>query len=398
MKNLSVLLSAVLIVGMACSPENDVLSTGATPSPPANALGADAATNVPAPAMVDSGNVTVLPPQPTPQSDASVPTAPPNNTPFACLADAFYPCEGEYECPGGMTMVWQCNATGDGVVWIEGTDGESCECRTIAPPATNDAAVVQPSPPDAGTPDFVPKDTTEAGAEPLVPLTDASGKPDVLAAQPDTSAPKDSATSAAPDIGVPNFVLPDAALVKNPDTAPADAISVVLEHDAASALSPDTIPDAKLIALQPEAGPEIGTPDSSLPDIVPNTNLISDAAPDTLLQPDAGCAITVSLTAPATTGPQLHCYSRTIYWSAVGCSPTEFRVTWSKTPGPGCLLRMSDAGTNFIDDYVIVSDPTARSQIVRDSLGPGTYYFKVCQQNGDTCGPCSDDLQIDLTS
>lgn len=79
----------------------------------------------------------------------------------------------------------------------------------------------------------------------------------------------------------------------------------------------------------------------------------------------------------------------TAKWSTVGYSKNGFKVVWSKNPGPTYPTRDGDK-------YTYLSDPNANTATLEAWSGAGTYYARVCEYLGGTCGTYSNEITLSL--
>lgn len=76
-------------------------------------------------------------------------------------------------------------------------------------------------------------------------------------------------------------------------------------------------------------------------------------------------------------------------WKAEGYSKSGFKVVWSKNSGPTYPTRSGDK-------YVYFSDPNVNATTVHAFDGTGTYYARVCEYLGGSCGTYSNEVVINL--
>lgn len=79
----------------------------------------------------------------------------------------------------------------------------------------------------------------------------------------------------------------------------------------------------------------------------------------------------------------------TVKWSTVGYSKNGYKVVWSKNTNPAYPNREGDK-------YVYLSDPNASNATIEAFNGPGTYYVKVCEYLGGSCGAYSNEIATSL--
>jgi len=78
-----------------------------------------------------------------------------------------------------------------------------------------------------------------------------------------------------------------------------------------------------------------------------------------------------------------------VSWSVDGYSENGFKVVWSKTSGPTYPCRSGD-------QYHYLSNPEARNDTINVFDGPGTYFVRVCEYLGGSCGKYSNEIQVTL--
>ncbi|OGG11834.1 hypothetical protein A2Z00_01475 [Candidatus Gottesmanbacteria bacterium RBG_13_45_10] len=78
-------------------------------------------------------------------------------------------------------------------------------------------------------------------------------------------------------------------------------------------------------------------------------------------------------------------------WTVNGTSSQGFKVVWSKNSGPTYPCRSEDSNQYHYD-----SNPEARSNEVGDLETGKTYYFRVCEYLGGTCGTYSNEVSVGL--
>ncbi len=79
-----------------------------------------------------------------------------------------------------------------------------------------------------------------------------------------------------------------------------------------------------------------------------------------------------------------------VSWSVDGYSEKGFKVVWSKNPGPTYPTRSGDK-------YQYFSSPTTTSASLTAFDGNGTYYVRVCEYLGGSCGTYSNQIIVELT-
>lgn len=76
-------------------------------------------------------------------------------------------------------------------------------------------------------------------------------------------------------------------------------------------------------------------------------------------------------------------------WKAEGYSKNGFKVVWSKNSGPTYPTRSGDK-------YIYLSDPNVNATTLYAFDGAGTYYARVCEYLGGSCGTYSNEVAISL--
>ncbi len=79
----------------------------------------------------------------------------------------------------------------------------------------------------------------------------------------------------------------------------------------------------------------------------------------------------------------------TVKWSTVGYSKEGFKIVWSKNPNPTYPTRNGD-------NYSYVADPDTSKISLDDFDGAGTYYARVCEYLGGSCGVYSNEITVSL--
>lgn len=79
-----------------------------------------------------------------------------------------------------------------------------------------------------------------------------------------------------------------------------------------------------------------------------------------------------------------------ISWTTDGYSSMGFKVVWSKNSQPTYPLR------NDQDRYHYESSPDTRNYTINAFSGSGTYFVRVCQYLGGSCGLYSNEIQVNL--
>ncbi|MCA9387107.1 FecR domain-containing protein [Candidatus Dojkabacteria bacterium] len=78
-----------------------------------------------------------------------------------------------------------------------------------------------------------------------------------------------------------------------------------------------------------------------------------------------------------------------VMWAANGYSKQGFKVVWSLVSNPTYPNRSTDK-------YIYLSDPSSSSASVYQFDGPGTYYVRVCEYLGGSCGAYSNQITVEL--
>lgn len=79
----------------------------------------------------------------------------------------------------------------------------------------------------------------------------------------------------------------------------------------------------------------------------------------------------------------------TVKWSTAGYSKNGYKIVWSKNSNPTYPNRDGDK-------YVYLSEPSTSSTTLEAFNGAGTYYVKVCEYLGGSCGTYSNEVTISL--
>jgi hypothetical protein len=74
-----------------------------------------------------------------------------------------------------------------------------------------------------------------------------------------------------------------------------------------------------------------------------------------------------------------------------GYSKSGFKVVWSKNSNPTYPTRSGD-------QYIYLTAPTASSTTLTPFSGTGTYYVRVCEYLGGSCGVYSNQATVHLGS
>lgn len=81
----------------------------------------------------------------------------------------------------------------------------------------------------------------------------------------------------------------------------------------------------------------------------------------------------------------------TVSWVAEGTSDSGYKVVWSMTSGPEYPTRAGD-------EYLYYADSLAIESGELDAFdGDGTYYVRVCEYLGGSCGLYSNEIEVALT-
>jgi len=78
-----------------------------------------------------------------------------------------------------------------------------------------------------------------------------------------------------------------------------------------------------------------------------------------------------------------------VTWTFAGYSKNGFKIVWSKNSNPTYPTRDGDK-------YIYLSEPTATSTTLDAFSGSGTYYVRVCEYLGGSCGVYSNQIQVSL--
>lgn len=76
-----------------------------------------------------------------------------------------------------------------------------------------------------------------------------------------------------------------------------------------------------------------------------------------------------------------------VHWKVDGHSSMGFKVVWSKTAGPTYPNRE-------VDRYQFLDSPSANQAQLEAFDGSGTYYVRICQYLGGSCGTYSNEVKI----
>lgn len=76
-------------------------------------------------------------------------------------------------------------------------------------------------------------------------------------------------------------------------------------------------------------------------------------------------------------------------WTTVGSPKYGYKIVWSKNPNPTYPTRDGDK-------FIYLSDPSASSTILEAFNGTGTYYVRVCDYLGGSCGLFSNEVTTSL--
>jgi hypothetical protein len=80
---------------------------------------------------------------------------------------------------------------------------------------------------------------------------------------------------------------------------------------------------------------------------------------------------------------------KSVHWKTDGTAPQGFKVVWSKVPGPKYPNRDSDR-------YLYLSSSGAADADIEAFDGSGTYYVRVCEYLGGSCGTYSNEVSLTL--
>ena len=78
-----------------------------------------------------------------------------------------------------------------------------------------------------------------------------------------------------------------------------------------------------------------------------------------------------------------------VSWKTEGYSKGGFKIVWSKNVAPTYPTRDGDK-------YTYLSDPSASSTKLEAFNGEGTYYVRVCEYLGGSCGVYSNEITLNL--
>jgi putative peptidoglycan binding protein len=78
-----------------------------------------------------------------------------------------------------------------------------------------------------------------------------------------------------------------------------------------------------------------------------------------------------------------------VHWKVDGHSSMGFKVVWSKTAGPAYPNR-------DVDRYQYFESSAANQAQLEAFDGAGTYYVRVCQYLGGSCGTYSNEVKVQL--
>lgn len=79
----------------------------------------------------------------------------------------------------------------------------------------------------------------------------------------------------------------------------------------------------------------------------------------------------------------------TVSWSANGYSKNGFKIVWSKNAAPTYPTREGD-------QYIYLSDPSAKTTNLEAFDGSGSYHVRVCEYLGGACGVYSNESVTQL--
>lgn len=78
-----------------------------------------------------------------------------------------------------------------------------------------------------------------------------------------------------------------------------------------------------------------------------------------------------------------------VKWQWTGYAKEGFKIVWSKNPNPTYPTRDGDK-------YIHLTDPNAYNTKLEAWNGSGTYYVRVCEYVGGTCGAYSNEIKLSL--
>lgn len=80
---------------------------------------------------------------------------------------------------------------------------------------------------------------------------------------------------------------------------------------------------------------------------------------------------------------------RAVSWTTNGYSASGFKIVWSQSAGPTYPTRDGD-------QYIYLSDPSAKSASLEAFDGAGQYHVRVCEYLGGKCGVYSNEIVVNL--
>jgi len=138
---------------------------------------------------------------------------------------------------------------------------------------------------------------------------------------------------------------------------------------------------ASLIKFQKDLGVEqTGEFGLSLREKIKNLKCkVNYYKPETGNQGNSGVVSSISLSGTGTA----------VVWTTSGNSDMGFKIVWSKNSNPTYPTREGDK-------YIYLSSPSASSTTLDAFSGSGTYYVRVCEYLGGSCGVYSNQIQVSL--
>lgn len=91
----------------------------------------------------------------------------------------------------------------------------------------------------------------------------------------------------------------------------------------------------------------------------------------------------------AVTSIALEATGNALKWTTVGSPKYGYKIVWSKNPNPTYPTRDGDK-------YIYLSEPSASGTTLEAFNGTGTYYAKVCEYLGGSCGLFSNEIVVSL--
>ena len=85
----------------------------------------------------------------------------------------------------------------------------------------------------------------------------------------------------------------------------------------------------------------------------------------------------------------LSAQANAVTWKTDGYSKSGFKIVWSKNSGPTYPTRDGDK-------YIYLGSPETNSVTLNAFSGSGTYYARVCEYLGGSCGTYSNEVTVSL--